>query len=139
MAIEHQRCANRRPEELPYSIGPQNAQSKDEGQTESIHKDSKMLPTGRQCAQNSESSRQLLKGASLQTEAAKRKRCKLPLEWNQRSIGVVRGKVYTEEEAHPEPLDLAHNPGIDCETEQSSDHQIQEKDFQRDQAESHDR
>ena len=99
-----------------------------------------MLPTGRQCAQNSESSRQLSKGASLQTgEAAMRKRCKLLLEWNQRSTGEVRGKVYTEEEAHLEPLDLAHNPGIDCETEQSSDHQIQEKDFQRDQAASQDR
>ena len=70
MAIEHRRCADRRPEELPNSIGPQNAQSQDESQTESIHKDSKMLPTGRQCAQNSESSRQLSKGASPQTGEA---------------------------------------------------------------------
>ena len=141
MAIEHRRCANRRPEELPYSIGPQNAQSQDENQIESIDKDFNMLSTGRQCAQNSESSRQLSKRASPQTgEAAKSNRFyKLLLEWNQRSIGDVRGKVYTEEEAYPEPLDLAHIPGIDCQTEQSSDHQIQEKDFQRDQVASQDR
>ena len=121
MAIEHRRCANRRPEE-------QNAQSQDESRTESIHKDSKMLPTGLQCYQNSESSRQLSKGASPQTgEAAKQKRCKLLLELNQRSIGDVRGKVYIEGEAHPEPLDLAHNIGIDCETEQSLDHKSKKK------------